>query len=215
MAANRRRAWRLVLEARLVKEKKPTENRQLRETDAVFGLRYDPARKRGPVLVRELLNGSDPADWEVLYGSFRTKKEADNALRELAILYKLCPRRIGIEPWGDGACLAHQMKRCAGVCAGKEDHAAHDERLLKVLESLRIRRWPWPGPVAIREHHAESGRSAVHLVDRWCLLGSVTDESELAGLLEAPPARVFELNTYRILLRWLDTPAGRSAVTPL
>ena len=205
----------LLLEARLVKEKKPTENRQLRETDAVFGLRYDPARKRGPVLVRELLNGSDPGSWEVVYGSFRTKKEADNALRELAILYKLCPRRIGIEPWGDGACLAHQMKRCAGVCAGKEDHAAHDERLLKVLESLRIRRWPWPGPVAIREHHAESGRSAVHLVDRWCLLGSVTDESELAGLLEAPPARVFELNTYRILLRWLDTPAGRSAVTPL
>ena len=205
----------LLLEARLVKEKKPTENRQLRETDAVFGLRYDPAKRRGPVLVRELLNGSDPGSWEVVYGSFRTKKEADNALRELAILYKLCPRRIGIEPWGDGACLAHQMKRCAGVCAGKEDHAAHDERLLKVLESLRIRRWPWAGPVAIREHHAESGRSAVHLVDRWCLLGSVTDESELAGLLEAPPARVFELDTYRILLRWLDTPAGRSVVTPL
>lgn len=205
----------LLLEARLVKEKKPTENRQLRETDAVFGLRYDPARKRGPVLVRELLNGGDPADWEVLYGSFRTKKEADNALRELATLYKLCPRRIGIEPWGDGACLAHQMKRCAGVCAGKEDHAAHDERLLKVLESLRIRRWPWAGPVAIREHHAESGRSAVHMVDHWCLLGSVTDESELGSLLETPPARVFELDTYRILLRWLDTPAGRSAVTPL
>ena len=205
----------LLLEARLVKEKKPTENRQLRETDAVFGLRYDPSRKRGPVLVRELLNGSDPGSWEVVYGSFRTKKEADNALRELATLYKLCPRRIGIEPWGDGACLAHQMKRCAGVCAGKEDHAAHDERLLKVLESLRIRRWPWAGPVAIREHHAESGRSAVHVVDYWCLLGSVTDESELAGLLEAPPGRVFELDTYRILLRWLDTPAGRSAVTPL
>jgi len=205
----------LLLEARLVKEKKPIENRQLRETDAVFGLRYDPSRKRGPVLVRELLNGSDPGSWEVVYGSFRTKKEADNALRELATLYKLCPRRIGIEPWGDGACLAHQMKRCAGVCAGKEDHAAHDERLLKVLESLRIRRWPWAGPVAIREHHAESGRSAVHVVDYWCLLGSVTDESELAGLLEAPPGRVFELDTYRILLRWLDTPAGRSAVTPL
>jgi hypothetical protein len=149
----------------------------------------------------------------VLYGSFRTKKEADNALRELAILYKLCPRRIGIEPWGDGACLAHQMKRCAGVCAGKEDHAEHDERLLKVLESLRIRRWPWPGPVAIREHHAETGRSAVHLVDRWCLLGSVTDESELAGAARrAAGPGPFDLDTYRILLRWLDTPAGRSAV---
>ena len=71
----------LLLEARLVKERKPTENRLLRETDAVFGLRFDPARKRGPVLVRELLGGGDPAGWADVYGSFRTKKEADNALR--------------------------------------------------------------------------------------------------------------------------------------
>ena len=162
----------LLLEARLVKERKPTENRKLRETEAVFGLRYDPTKKRGPVLVRELLGGGDPADWAEVYGSFRTKKEADNALRELATLYKLCPRRIGTEPWGDGACLAHQMKRCAGVCAGRETHAEHDERLLKVLESLRLPRWPWPGPVAIREYHADTGRSAMHLVDRWCLLGT-------------------------------------------
>ena len=140
---------------------------------------------------------------------------SDNALRELALLYKLCPRRIGTEPWGDGACMAHQMKRCAGVCCGKEAHAEHDERLLKVLESLRIRRWPWDGPVAVREHHPDTGRSAVHVVDRWCLLGSVSDEAELGSLLEALPPRRFDLDTYRILQRWLDTPAGRSAVTPL
>ena len=205
----------LLLEARLVKERKPTENRKLRETEAVFGLRYDPTKKRGPVLVREALNGADPAGWDAVYGAFRTKKEADNALRELALLYKLCPRRIGTEPWGDGACMAHQMKRCAGVCCGKETHAEHDERLLKVLESLRIRRWPWDGPVAVREHHPDTGRSAVHVVDRWCLLGSVSDEAELGSLLEALPPRRFDLDTYRILQRWLDTPAGRSAVTPL
>ena len=203
----------LLLEARLVKERKPTENRLLRETDAVFGLRFDPTRKRGPVLVRELLGGGDPAGWADVYGSFRTKKEADNALRELATLYKLCPRRIGTEPWGDGACLAHQMKRCAGVCAGREAHAEHDERLLKVLESLRLRRWPWPGPVAIREYHADSGRSAMHLVDRWCLLGTAEDEASFGELLAAPPARAFDLDTYRILARWLDTPEGRGAVT--
>ena len=205
----------LLLEARLVKERKPTENRKLRETEAVFGLRYDPTKKRGPVLVREPLNGADPAGWEAVYGAFRSKKEADNALRELALLYKLCPRRIGTAPWGDGACLAHQMKRCAGVCCGKEAHAEHDERLRKVLESLRIRRWPWDGPVAVREHHPDTGRSAVHVVDQWCLLGSVEDEGELGSLLEALPPRRFDLDTYRILQRWLDTPAGRSAVTPL
>ena len=40
----------LLLEARLVKERKPTENRKLRDDEAIFGLRFDPARKRGPVL---------------------------------------------------------------------------------------------------------------------------------------------------------------------
>ena len=203
----------LLLEARLVKERKPTENRKLREDEAIFGLRFDPARKRGPVLVRELLGGADPADWADVYGAFRTRKEADNALRELATLYKLCPRRIGTEPWGSGACLAHQMKRCAGVCAGRETHAEHDERLLKVLESLRLRRWPWPGPVAIREYHADSGRSAMHLVDRWCLLGTAEDEASFGELLAAPPARAFDLDTYRILVRWLDSPEARGAVT--
>ena len=55
----------------------------LSETEAVFGLRYDPTKKRGPVLVREALNGADPAGWDAVYGAFRTKKEAEQqAARE-------------------------------------------------------------------------------------------------------------------------------------
>lgn len=205
----------LLLEAHLVRTEKPAENRQPADSSSVFGLRFDPARRRGPVLQREVLGGGDPASWEHLYGTFRTRKEADNALRELAGLYKLCPRRIGLEPWSEGACLAHQARRCAGVCAGKESHAQHDERLLKVLESLRLRRWPWPGAVVVREHHTDTGRSAAHVVDQWCLLGSVDDEAALEGLLEALPERRFDPDIYRILVRWLETPAGRAAVTPL
>ena len=82
-----------------------------------------------------------------------------------------------------------------------------------MLESLRLRRWPWAGPVAIREYHADTGRSAMHLVDRWCLLGTAEDEASFGELLAAPPARAFDLDTYRILVRWLDTPEGRRAVT--
>lgn len=204
-----------LLEARLVRQLKPGGMRLPSDAEAVFGLRYEPAQKGGPVLVREALGGADPAGWEAVFGTFRSRKEADHALRELATLYKLCLRRIGIEAWGDGACAALPAKRCAGVCAGKESPAEHDERLLKVLESLRIRRWPWPGPVALREHHADTGRSAVHVVDRWCLLGTADDEAGLAALRGDPPARAFDLDTYRILQRWLDTPAGRAAVTPL
>jgi DNA polymerase-3 subunit epsilon len=179
----------LLLEARLVKERKPTENRLLRETDAVFGLRFDPTRKRGPVLVRELLGGGDPADWAEVYGSFRTKKEADNALRELATLYKLCPRRIGTEPWGDGACLAHQMKRCAGVCAGREPRRARRAPAEGAREPA-----PAPlavaGPVAIREYHADTGRSAC----TWSTAGAcwaAEDEASWRLLRRRPAASIW------------------------
>ncbi|MBK7846232.1 MAG: ethanolamine utilization protein [Zoogloea sp.] len=128
-------------------------------------------------------------------------------------LRRLCPRRLGTEPWSEGPCLAHLAKRCAGVCAGKESPAEHDERLLKVLESLRLKRWPWGGPVTVREAHPETGRLAFHLLDGWCVLGTVEDESALAALIAEPPARAFDLDTYRILLRWLDTPTGKASVS--
>ncbi len=203
----------LMLESRLLGQLKPAENRQPRDAEAVFGLRYDPTRKRGPVLLRESLNGADPLAGPALYGAFRSKKEADAALREFASLYRLCPRRLGTEPWSEGPCLAHLAKRCAGVCAGKESPAEHDERLLKVLESLRLKRWPWGGPVTVREAHPETGRLAFHLLDGWCVLGTVEDESALAALIAEPPARAFDLDTYRILLRWLDTPTGKASVS--
>lgn len=203
----------LILEARLLRQLKPAENRQQRDAEGVFGLRYEPARKRGPVLLRESLNGVDPLAGPALYGAFRSRKEADAALREFASLYRLCPRRLGTEPWSEGPCLAHLAKRCAGVCAGKESPAEHDQRLLKVLESLRLKRWPWNGPVTVREAHPESGRVAFHLLDGWCLLGTVDDESALVALTSTPPSRAFDLDIYRILLRWLETPAGKAAVS--
>lgn len=99
------------------------------------------------------------------------------------------------------------------MCAGKESPAEHDQRLLKVLESLRLKRWPWNGPVTVREAHPESGRVAFHLLDGWCLLGTVDDESALVALSSTPPPRAFDLDIYRILMRWLETPAGKAAVS--
>ena len=113
MAADRWRARRAAPEARLVKERKPTENRLLRETDAVFGCVFDPPASAARCWCASSLGGGDPADWADVMAASAPKKRPTTPLRELATLYKLCPRRIGTEPWGDGACLAHQMKGCA------------------------------------------------------------------------------------------------------
>ncbi len=201
----------LLQEAALIKSLQPVHNRHLRSTEDVFALRLRPHRKRAPILERVPITGTDPVDWDGLFGTFRTRKEADNLLRELALLYQLCPRRLGLEP-GSGACLAHQMKRCAGVCAGRERPEQHDERLLGALAASRLKSWPWAGRVVVAERHPQSDRQQWHVLDCWCHLGSAESPESLEALMAERAPRRFELDTYRLLARWLDAPAHRSQV---
>lgn len=204
----------LLREAVLVKDLQPIHNRMLRSTEEVFALRLRPNRKRPPILERVPISGTDPADWEDLFGTFRSRREADNLLRELAHLYQLCPLRLGLEPGGSGACLAHQMKRCAGVCAGKERPEEHDARLAGALGGSRLKPWPWAGRVVVAERHPYSGLGQWHLLDRWCHLGSADSTEALEDLAGSRPPRSFELDTYRTLVRWLDAPGHRARVQP-
>lgn len=204
----------LLQEAALVKRLLPLHNRLPGGNGAVFALRLRPHRRNPPILERVSLAGTDPVEWEGLFGVFRSPREADNLLRELANLYRLCPRRLGLEPGGRGACLAHQAKRCAGVCAGRERPEEHDARLVGALVSSRLKPWPWAGRVVVAERHPYLALQQWHLLDHWCHLGSADSPEALAELVANRPPRAFELDTYRTLARWLDAPAHRAQVTP-
>ncbi len=206
----------LLLEARLIRQHRPRYNRPLHDGTEVRGLRLLPNRRKPPVLERVALADSDPAAWQGrIFGTFRSKREIDNALRELALLYRLCPARLGLEAPAGGPCTARQAKRCAGVCAGCEKPAQHDARLAKALGALRARPWPWPGAVGLREFCADNGREQIHVVDHWCLLGSADDPPALAELLADRPPRRFDLDSYRIIERWLARPGRREQVIEL
>ncbi len=204
----------LLLEAELIRRLRPSANRLAEGGEDAFALRLIPHRKRAPIYERVGIAGTDPAAWEDLHGAFRNRREADNLLRELALLYRLCPRRLGLEAGSSGACSAHAVKRCAGVCVGRETSAEHDARLAAALDATRVRPWPWAGPVAVVEHHAPSGREAHHVFDHWCHLGSAERAAELPALL-AGAQRAFDLDTWRLLSRWLATPAHLATVRPL
>ncbi|MEZ5627588.1 MAG: exonuclease domain-containing protein [Rhodocyclaceae bacterium] len=202
----------LLLEACLVKHDTPLHNRQLRKNDEVFGLRLLPSNKRkATVLERVPLTEGDPRGWADVHGAFRTRKEADNLLRELAYLYQLCPRRLGLDSGRSGACMAHQMKRCAGVCAGKETPAEHDARLAGALAGKGLKPWPWSGPVLVSEHDPATGLAAFHLLDAWCYLAT-EDTAEAARARCDTATYAFDLDIYRLLLRWFDAPVHRQAV---
>lgn len=191
----------LLLEARLIKEKLPVHNRLLRRQNELCAWRL-----RAPIAppAVELVSGPDidPRRLDELHGMFRSRREATNALRELAAAYKLCPQRLGLER-GKGACFASQIRKCQGVCAGREGVEAHDLRLRAALSSLRLEAWPYGGRIAVRETDAGRGRDCFHVFDAWCWLGTEQTQGDLFEAAQARCEPVFDLDTYRILSRWL------------
>jgi DNA polymerase-3 subunit epsilon len=192
----------LLLEARLVKERQPLHNRQLRREKALCSWQLHEDPQANPLVKLVQLDDLQPAQWGQLYGTYRSKRQATDALRLLCDSHGLCPRQVGLES-GKGPCFAHQTGRCKGACAGKEPLALHRVRLQMALSQHRLQAWPHPGRVAIREYQAESGRTDIHVFDHWCHLATVNDASELEEALQTRPALAFDLDTYRLLQKRL------------
>lgn len=202
-------------ELELVRTHRPRHNRVHTASDAACALRVNVRRRSAPQLQRVKLDGTDPAEWEGLFGAFRGRKEADSVLRELVAAYGLCPRRLGMEAAGVGACAARRAGQCAGVCASRETPEAHDERLLGALAPLGVKPWPWGGPIVVTEHSEHTGAVTHQVFDHWCHIGSADSEEALAALLADPPPRAFSLDVWRLLQRWLAQPDNACRVKSL
>jgi len=148
----------------------------------------------------------DPALFEYLYGLFRSKKSTVEALRKIALDNKLCPRMIGIES-GTGVCFSHQLKRCDGVCAGKQSPELHYLRLKQALVPLRLKSWPYPGKIYIREFNEDTDRSQLHIFENWYYLGTAQDEEGLEEIMQSSTPASFDPDIYNLLQKSLNETA--------
>ncbi len=203
----------LLLEARLVEAQQPVHNRQLRRGADLCSWRLEPDPQARPLLC--LVRGEElqPAVFDQMFGVYRSKRQALGALRELATEHALCPQALGLES-GQGHCFAHQIGRCQGVCCGQERHELHHLRLTMALAQHKLHVWPYRGKIGLREHNAASGRTDIHLFEQWCHLATVHDDAELAEALVSRSALAFDLDTYRLLLKYVTTP-GKAGATLL
>ena len=192
----------LLLESRLVKEKQPVYNRQLRREKALSAWHLDEDSGANPLLKLVKFDDIVPEQWGQLYGSYRSKRQATDALRLLADKHALCPQLLGLES-GKGACFACQLGRCKGACIGRESLARHHLRLQMALAQQRLQSWPHPGRVAIREYQEHSGRTDIHVFEQWCHIATVTDPAELDELGKNSQPLAFDLDTYRLLQKRL------------
>jgi DNA polymerase-3 subunit epsilon len=203
----------LIEEARLVKKLSPVHNRQLRRASELCAWHWPADRHdEAPELVsaRDLTGG----EFRDLYGLFRSRRTAIEALREIALEHELCHALLGLEK-RKGPCFAYQIKRCRGACAGVETPREHAARLAAALAVLRVRAWPFPGRIGIRETSTDGERCDMHVLDQWCHLGTVSSEEELRDLQEGSLRPLFDLDTYKILTRYLLNGKHRPQIVPL
>jgi DNA polymerase-3 subunit epsilon len=205
----------LLKEAELVKELQPLHNRRLRKSGEAWVIRLAQA---GDGLRAEVipLDEADttlgPAPLADLHGPFRSERDARKALDELARANDLCPRALGLEP-GEGSCFGFQVGRCRGACCGREPLALHAARARMALLRHKLRSWPFRGRIAVRERDWR-GMEEMHVFDRWRYLGTVSSDESLDEL-PGTASREFDLDSYRILCRYLDRPRPRARIVEL
>lgn len=194
----------LLLESKLIKERQPIYNRQLRRERQLCSWRIALNKNQRPLvsLVRE--DEIQPETLGQLFGTFRSRRQAIEVLRNIADQYQLCPRVLGLEA-GKGACFAHQLKRCKGVCANKESAELHYIRLQQAMVAHRLKTWPFKGKIGIYEQHQFNGKAELHVFEHWVHISSVKDEAEMNDLIDIDKSDlVFDLDTYKLLIKVLN-----------
>jgi DNA polymerase III subunit epsilon len=197
----------MLLEADWIRSQTPLYNRRLRSTAEAVTLR-PAADSSGRVRIQRIdtLEGVDLAQ---SFGVFHSEKDALKALIDIAQARELCLRVLGLEE-SEGSCFALQVGKCRGACTGKEPLVLHNMRVQMALSGLKIKSWPFPGRIALRER-GFSGFSAdgtlgaeFHVLDHWMYLGSARSEEDLAALSVRRAYAAFDVNVYKILLRYFS-----------
>ena len=195
----------LLLESRLVKERLPIYNRQLRRERQLCTWQINQDAHAMPLV--KLVNQDEisPDIMDELFGTFKSKKQAVEALRSIATEHQLCQKLLGLES-GKGACFASQIKRCNGACCGKEDKAIHHLKLKQALVKHRLKAWPYDSKIGVREYNQFTNLTDIHVFDQWCHLGTVNNEADLAELMQTRTVFAFDLDSYKLLLKMLAKP---------
>lgn len=152
-----------------------------------------------------------------LYGLYATQKEARQALRKLAEAHFLCPRILGLESFKNELngqpCSAVRSGKCRGVCTGREAISRHSVRLMTALARIKLKVWPYPGPIVLVERDEFGMQENFHLVDGWRHFGRANTEEEILLLNEDKTIVRFNSDIYRCLLKYIQ--GGRLRVIAL
>ncbi|MFN0041465.1 MAG: exonuclease domain-containing protein [Burkholderiales bacterium] len=203
----------LVREAQLVRHLSPVHNRRVRRNNELCAFHWDPVD--GPRIPATVgLQDVILAETSNLYGTFRSRRAAFNALREIADEYQLCHIATGLEK-GSGPCLANQLNQCRGYCIGRETEISHSMRMTEALQALKLQSWPFAGRIGLREHDAGVSHGEVHVLDHWCYVGTLRGQEDIFDVMQTRHKPTFDYDTYKILTRYFKSMPRNVEIVPL
>ena len=202
----------LLLESRLVKERQPLYNRQLRRHQKLTTARQVISRQGYITIDIQDTDIIDPDDIADILGVYTTKGKAREFLNQAVKDYGLCPKLMGLEK-SSGACFLHQLKKCAGACCGQETYAEYNQRLLSVFDGRRLQEWPFKSPVLIQEDLGSEKLSSI-VVDQWCVIANIIQEPACSPVVSYQD-KMFDIDTYKILRSYLASKIHKLTIKPI
>jgi len=195
----------LLLELKQIKQMKPLFNRRSRAARNLVsieltenGAGYLQAR-----LVREI----EPHRLGDYFGLFRSKRDAEKALSGIAAKNDLCNKLLGLEPDHQGPCFQRTLGRCKGACDSGEGEGPvkYNLRMQIAFHGLRLKTWPWKGPVGVIERNPQRDRLDILIVYNWMHVATLHDYQELEDLALSSQAVTFDLDSYKLIVKALLT----------
>ncbi len=195
----------LLLESQMIKDLQPLYNRALRRQQTMIALMRDQTSEGYDTIRVWEGSAPEPNRIEHILAVFRTKGHMKRALVELSREYGLCQKLLGLEKT-NGLCFGAQIQACRGACMGRELPARYNMRFTEAFSKTRVKQWPFPGPISIREGNA------AHIVYKWCYVNTITDASIPVARVTEP---IFDYDAYRILASYLLRKADMRTIRVL
>ena len=201
----------LLKEARLIKEHAPVFNKRLRKKRGLTFIQLDKNEEGYYQASFTRTQEIHPDTLENTVGVFVNNSEAKKFLEKIADENLLCTKLLGLEKQDDKACFRSQINKCCGACTKKIPATEYNKNFIEAFEKVLYKKWPFDSPVCVIERNHETYESDIHIIDKWCYLGTF-NEYEISGNLESISSEdnlIFDLDVYRLLKSYFDNNRRR------
>jgi DNA polymerase-3 subunit epsilon len=203
----------LFLESKLIKERLPLYNKMSRIKHELIAIKHQLNKDGYQEVIIEPIKTINIEELSSFLGFCRSRRQAKTFLANITQKYGLCEKLMGLEKTST-SCFAYRLDRCKGACTGKEKSILYNLKFETAFASLKIKTWPFSGPILIEESEFET-RKEYFLIDKWCYLGSVIVDNEGNKKADLVNDLVFDLDIYKILKQYMRHPNNLKKIQPV